>query len=106
MTGGLAYVLDAPRARVNQQLVAVEALDEADEACVRGWLEQHAALTGSARARAILAAWPEYAPRFSRIAPKDAAIPDRPIPVTMPARSAQPSLVASPAAIKSAASGD
>src|SRR6185295_16120245 len=44
MTGGLTYVLDAPRARVNQQLVAVEALDEADEACVRGWLERHAAL--------------------------------------------------------------
>jgi hypothetical protein len=73
---------------------------------VRGWLERHAELTGSARAVAILADWPSYAPRFARIGPKDAATPDRPIPVNLPARIPQPATSAVAASTRTFASGD
>jgi glutamate synthase (ferredoxin) len=88
MTGGIAYLYDgeAARQRLNPQLVTLEPLDADDEACLRGWLSRHLALTGSARAADILADWPSHAPRFARVAPKDGPLPDRPIPVELPTR--------------------
>ncbi len=88
MTGGIAYLLDDGRARghINPQLVTVAALDDGDEACLQGWLALHADLTGSLRAKAVLAAWAEHAPRFIKIVPKDQPAPERPIPVHLPAR--------------------
>jgi glutamate synthase (ferredoxin) len=85
MTGGIAYLLDDGRTNghINTQLVRAEALDTDDEACLQGWLALHAGLTGSARAKAVLAAWPEYAPRFIKIVPNDQPAPERPIPVQM-----------------------
>jgi glutamate synthase (ferredoxin) len=90
MTGGIAYLLDDGRTRghINTQLVSVEALDAADEACLQGWLALHAGLTGSPRAKAALANWAEHAPRFLKIVPKDQPAPERPIPVLMPERTA------------------
>jgi len=88
MTGGIAYLLDDGRTagHINSQLVNVEALDADDEACIQGWLALHAGLTGSPRAKAVLAAWAEHAPRFLKIVPKDQPAPARPIPVQMPER--------------------
>ena len=90
MTGGIAYLLDDGRAlsHINLQLVRAEPLDAADEACLQGWLALHADLTGSPRAKAVLAAWAEHAPRFLKIVPKDQPAPERPIPVQMPERAA------------------
>ena len=96
MTGGIAYLLDDGRARghINPQLVTIEALDADDEACLQGWLALHAGLTGSPRAKAALAHWAAYAPRFLKIVPKDQPAPERPIPVLMPERIAAVALQA------------
>lgn len=97
MTGGIAYLYDghSARARINPQLVTLEALDGDDEACLRGWLTRHLALTRSPRAAAILANWPAHVGGFARVLPKDTPLPDRPIPVELPARAecAQPAAV-------------
>src|SRR5258708_30001971 len=94
MTGGIAYLLDdgtralAP-GHINTQLVRAEPLDDDDEACLQSWVALHAGLTGSARARAVLAAWAEHAPLFIKIVPKDQPAPERPIPVQMPEHAAE-----------------
>jgi glutamate synthase (ferredoxin) len=88
MTGGIAYLLDegAARGHINPQLVRAEALDGDDEACLQGWLALHWQLTGSPRARAVLADWAALCQRFVRITPKDQPTPERPIPVQLPER--------------------
>ncbi|MEU6741346.1 glutamate synthase large subunit [Streptosporangium sandarakinum] len=69
MSGGVAYLLDLDAARVNREMVEIEALgdDDADE--LRGLLERHLAETGSTVARALLADWDPG--RFSKIMPTD-----------------------------------
>jgi glutamate synthase domain-containing protein 2/glutamate synthase domain-containing protein 1/glutamate synthase domain-containing protein 3 len=73
MTGGQAFVWD-PEVRIerhlNAQLVAAERLDDAEAEGLHALLERHAALTGSARAAAILAAWELERDRFWRVAPR------------------------------------
>jgi glutamate synthase domain-containing protein 3 len=51
-------------------------IPDSDDAAVRRreLLERHVALTGSAQARAILANWERYRPRFWKVVPK-AALP-------------------------------
>ena len=44
-------------------------LDRTDAATLRSLLEEHAAETGSARAEALLAHWPETLQRFVAITP-------------------------------------
>ncbi|MCC7359447.1 MAG: glutamate synthase large subunit [Anaerolineales bacterium] len=83
MSSGIAYLLDSAAANVNTQLVRVEPLDADDEACLRGWLTQHHALTGSPRAAALLADWAAAAAQFVRVVPKEGALPPRPIPVDL-----------------------
>jgi glutamate synthase (ferredoxin) len=75
MSGGVGYVLDEagdfPR-RVNAQMVGVEKLEDAREiAAVRAMIERHLAHTGSARAKAILADWVKFVPKFVKVMPKD-----------------------------------
>jgi len=75
MSGGVAYVLDESgdfARRVNGQMVGVEKLEEAGEiAAVRSLVQRHLDHTGSERARAILAAWDSFVPRFVKVMPKD-----------------------------------
>ncbi|MBV6425216.1 MAG: Ferredoxin-dependent glutamate synthase 1 [Steroidobacteraceae bacterium] len=75
MSGGIAYVLDESGgfpAHVNRQMVGLEALDDPEEAeVVRAMIARHAEYTGSARARAVLAAWPASCKRFVKVIPKD-----------------------------------
>jgi glutamate synthase domain-containing protein 2/glutamate synthase domain-containing protein 1/glutamate synthase domain-containing protein 3 len=77
MSGGVAYVLDERGdfpARVNTQMVAAERLDDPEEiAEVRGMIERHLAYTRSARAKDVLARWPQMVGRFVRVMPKDYA---------------------------------
>jgi glutamate synthase (ferredoxin) len=86
MSGGIAYLLDSAAAatHVNPEMVRVEPLDADDEACLRGWLTHHHALTGSPRAAALLNHWAAQAPRFVRVVPKEGVLPPRPIPVELP----------------------
>ncbi len=75
MSGGIAYVLDEMgdfAARVNKQMVDIEPLTDTEEiAKVRGMIERHRELTGSARAKQVLESWTEKVPKFVRIIPRD-----------------------------------
>ena len=76
MTNGLAYVLDEADAfpiRTNDESVALFRVEAAEDALrLRELLERHVALTGSARAKRILASWEAYRPRFWTVVPKAA----------------------------------
>jgi glutamate synthase (ferredoxin) len=82
MSGGVAYVLDEKHdiyKRMNHELVKMYALDDetttlrdtTDEARLHALIEQHAAETGSERAKAILADWEHYKTCFKKIIPND-----------------------------------
>ncbi|MEP6598220.1 MAG: glutamate synthase large subunit [Actinomycetota bacterium] len=71
MSGGLGFVLDLDPSRVNAELVDVDAMTEDDAAMVGEVLRQHAELTDSAVARALLADWPGAVPRFAALVPRD-----------------------------------
>jgi glutamate synthase domain-containing protein 2/glutamate synthase domain-containing protein 1/glutamate synthase domain-containing protein 3 len=77
MSGGIAYVLDEQgdfKTRCNPQMVTLERIDSAEESeRVRGMIQRHAELTQSLLAGKILALWPEMAPKFVKVLPKDYA---------------------------------
>ena len=73
MSGGECYVYDPTGdvlARVNRQLVEARRPDGGQMAQVRDLVQQHATLTGSARAHALLDSWDDQPPPFWRVAPK------------------------------------
>jgi glutamate synthase (ferredoxin) len=75
MSGGIGYVLDEvgdfPK-RVNLQMVAIEKLEDPREiATVRAMIQKHLDYTQSERARAILADWDKFVPKFVKVMPKD-----------------------------------
>jgi glutamate synthase (ferredoxin) len=73
MTGGEAYAYDPEAglpARVNPELVEFARPDDAQAAALKELVVRHAALTGSAKARTLLANWPIARSRFWRVAPR------------------------------------
>jgi glutamate synthase (ferredoxin) len=75
MSGGVAWVYDEHgtfATRCNTEMVALEPLRDPEEmAGVRELVERHAALTGSARAIAMLSAWDSISRCFVRVMPND-----------------------------------
>lgn len=78
MSGGVAYVYDEAgdfvKNSLNSSMVNVFELIECDDDeidMIKAKIEKHAALTGSARAQAILADWPAVAGKFLKIMPQD-----------------------------------
>ncbi len=87
MSGGIAYVYDEDGQfdkRCNMSMVALEKLlpaeqqdaagrhrGETDDAQLKRMIEQHAALTGSARARALLADWSAARGKFVKVFPHE-----------------------------------
>ena len=82
MSGGVAYVMDEKHdlyKRMNHELVKMYALDDettilrdtTDEARLYELIEQHAAETGSERAKTILSDWENYKTCFKKIIPND-----------------------------------
>jgi glutamate synthase (NADPH/NADH) large chain len=71
MSGGIAFVLDLPRQRVNGEMVDLEELDDDDREWLRGIVAKHHAETDSAVARTLLADWDANIGRFSKIMPRD-----------------------------------
>jgi glutamate synthase (NADPH/NADH) large chain len=69
MSGGVAYVLDLPRIRVNMEMVDLDQVEEDDAKFVREVVERHHAETGSAMAARLLADWDPG--RFTKVMPKD-----------------------------------
>ena len=80
MSGGTAYVVDLPPARVNPDMVDLEELDAEDIDLVGLLLRRHAAETGSAVAKTLLADWNvDAGPRQRPVHQGDAArLPQRP----------------------------
>ncbi len=75
MSGGLAFVRDDDRkfkSRCNLGMVDLEqiALDE-DWATLKGMIEKHLALTGSPRARQVLADWENERKKFVKVFPHE-----------------------------------
>jgi glutamate synthase (ferredoxin) len=75
MSGGIAYVLDVTgqfSSRCNRALVDLEDFESDDEVMfVRGLVERHAQLTGSAYAERLLADWTGTVARFIKVMPRD-----------------------------------
>jgi glutamate synthase (ferredoxin) len=90
MSGGLAYVLDENHdlyKRLNHELVKMYALNDEtstlskadsksdsespDEKLLRSLIEEHAAETGSQRAKEILSDWDNWKFKFKKIIPND-----------------------------------
>ncbi len=77
MSGGIAYVLDEDRdlyMRLNKALVSLEEVSEkADILELKGIIGEHAAATGSEKAKRILADFDSYVKSFKKIIPHDYA---------------------------------
>ena len=76
MSGGVAYIYDEAgdfAARYcNKAMVGIETVVESDEqAELRELIERHANLTGSDRAKAVLADWAGSLAKFVKVMPKD-----------------------------------
>jgi glutamate synthase (NADPH/NADH) large chain len=70
MSGGIAYVLDLKRHRVNPEMVDLDPVDaEEDAKFLRDVIERHYGLTGSAVAGRLLSDWDVS--RFTKVMPKD-----------------------------------
>jgi glutamate synthase (NADPH/NADH) large chain len=75
MSGGLAYVLDEAQlfdTMCNLDMVELESVwKDEDKELLRGLIEQHLKMTGSARAEYILNAWPDMVGKFVKVVPID-----------------------------------
>ena len=73
MSGGVAYVYDPDDEladRANTEMVTLSTtLEERDRAVLTRLVENHAAYTGSQRARRLLETWPETIEAFTRVMP-------------------------------------
>lgn len=86
MSGGEAFVIDLhghlPEL-INPEMITLGRVEvPLDLARLRGLVEKHMALTGSARARLLLDTWSDALPTFWKVTPKAAAIgkPEKPTP--------------------------
>jgi glutamate synthase (NADPH) large chain len=73
MSGGVAYLLDLRRQRVNAELVDLQPLAEADAELVHALLTRHREQTDSPVAGRLLADWPAARERFTTVMPRDFA---------------------------------
>ena len=74
MSGGIAYVYDPQStfaAKLNDEMVDLDALDDADRSFLHGVILRHRELTGSPVAAAILDSWAVAAGRFRKVMPRD-----------------------------------
>ncbi|MCU1620228.1 MAG: gltB, partial [Modestobacter sp.] len=71
MSGGIGYVLDLAKHRVNGEMVDVETLDGEASQWLRDVLERYREATDSAVATSLLADWGRWSERFSVIMPRD-----------------------------------
>jgi glutamate synthase (NADPH/NADH) large chain len=71
MSGGIGYVLDLARHRVNPEMVDIEPLDATSAQELRDVLVRYAAETASPVAHALLADWGRWSEQFSVIMPRD-----------------------------------
>ena len=77
MSGGTAFVYDIDgrfQSRINAEMVvALPVKREDDIARVRRFIDEHIELTGSERAKELVAAWPDTVRKLIRVIPKERA---------------------------------
>ncbi|CAN5161484.1 glutamate synthase large subunit [soil metagenome] len=71
MSGGIAYVLDLARQRVNPDMVDVQEPSGEDRQWLHDVVRRHVAETGSTVGAALLADWPRRVGGFAKIMPRD-----------------------------------
>ena len=76
MSGGVAYILDEAgdfaSKRCNLEMVGLEKVtDPVEAADLQAFIARHAELTGSSRARDVLAAWDSKIKKFVKVMPRD-----------------------------------
>ena len=74
MSGGVAYIYDEVGdfpSKCNMQMVALEKLEESDNAVLQEMLQNHAINTKSTRAASILRDWSTTQPKFIKVMPRD-----------------------------------
>jgi glutamate synthase (NADPH/NADH) large chain len=71
MSGGVSYLLDLRRDRINTEMVELEPLTDEDRGYLRDIVARHHAETGSAVAAELLAGWDEAVERFGKVMPRD-----------------------------------
>ena len=73
MSGGIAYVLDLDRDRLNTEMVDPKKPNEADRDLLKALIQRHAEETGSAVAERLLDDWGMASTRFTKVLPRDYA---------------------------------
>ncbi|HVV08707.1 glutamate synthase large subunit [Amycolatopsis sp.] len=73
MSGGIGYVLDLDRARVNDEMVELLSPEPEDLAWLKEIVTRHQELTGSAVAASLLGDWPRRSASFTKVMPRDYA---------------------------------
>ncbi|PTR32387.1 glutamate synthase (NADH) large subunit [Rhodococcus sp. OK519] len=71
MSGGIAFLLDADRTKINTAMVRLLVPDGDDLQWLRVVIEQHLRWTGSAVAASVLADWPRRSALFTKVMPTD-----------------------------------
>ena len=74
MSGGVAFVYDSDGsfpARINREMVLVEAIDADDRVWLRDLLVRHQAETGSEVAEQLLSSWEIESTQFVKVMPTD-----------------------------------
>ncbi|QRP44144.1 glutamate synthase large subunit [Amycolatopsis sp. FDAARGOS 1241] len=71
MSGGVAYVLDLDRAKVNEDMVDLTPPDAEDLVWLKQIVQQHHDLTRSAVAASLLGDWTRRSAAFTKVMPRD-----------------------------------
>lgn len=71
MSGGVAYVLDLNKSKVNLEMVTLQSLDSKDHEVLQKLLLEHSRATDSQVARELLLDWPSAAGRITKVMPSD-----------------------------------
>ena len=75
MSGGIVYILDEHNTlykNLNKEMIAIEKMEnKADVNELKSLIKEHAAVTGSSKAKQILKEFKEYLPKFKKIIPYD-----------------------------------
>ncbi len=78
MTGGVIWIHDEPstiESRLHKESVRIVPAQDGELGELRALVQAHYDLTGSARARGLLADWDAAAPRFVKVVPIAAQVP-------------------------------
>jgi glutamate synthase (NADPH/NADH) large chain len=71
MSGGVAYVLDLDRKKVNREMVDLQVPGADDMAWLKQTVQKHYDLTRSAVAASLLGDWPRRSAGFTKVMPRD-----------------------------------